>query len=221
MPTSRLTGPRLDPLSGVPARQLVVILHGYGADGHDLIDLGRAWGSSLPDAVFVAPDAPEPLPFEGFGGRQWFALNERDMREYSLGAEAARPGLDAFLDAELDRLGLSDRDLALVGFSQGAMMALHTGLRRKAPPAAIIAYSGLLPSADQLDTIKTPTPVMMVHGAEDDVVLPYNLSAGAGALQGAGIQVEAHVLEDLGHSIDERAMVLGGRHLNRCFGLPN
>ncbi|WP_192913818.1 alpha/beta hydrolase [Roseibium sediminis] len=221
MISSSLSGPRLEPLSGGPARQLVVILHGYGADGHDLIDLGRAWGTSLPDAAFAAPHAPEPLPFEGFGGRQWFALQERDMREYSLGAEAARPVLDVFLDAELARLGLTDHDLALVGFSQGAMMALHTGLRRKFPPAAIIAYSGLLPAPDQLDTIKTPTPVLMVHGADDDVVLPYHLPAGAEALRGAGITIEAHLLENLGHSIDERAMVLGGRHLNRCFGASN
>lgn len=220
MPPS-LSGPRLDPLNGGAARQLVVILHGYGADGLDLIDLGRAWAAALPDAAFVAPHAPEPLPFEGFGGRQWFALNERDMREYSLGAEAARPVLDAFLDAELARLGLTDQDLALVGFSQGAMMALHTGLRRKAPPAAIIAYSGLLPAPDQLGGIRSSAPVLMVHGADDDVVLPYHLPSGAEALQGAGISVEAHMLDGLGHSIDERAMVLGGRHLNRCFGVPN
>ncbi|EFO33104.1 phospholipase/carboxylesterase family protein [Roseibium sp. TrichSKD4] len=212
-----LSGPRFTPKSGNPPRQLVVILHGYGADGEDLIDLGRAWSETLPDAVFVAPNAPEPLPFEVLGGRQWFALQERDMHEYSLGSEAARALLDTFLDNELQRYGLSDNDMTLVGFSQGAMMALHTGLRRTAPPKGILAYSGLLPAPDQLQGVNTTTPVLMVHGAEDDVVPPYHLDAGAKALSNAGVAVEGHLLEGLGHSIDERAMVLGGRFLNRCF----
>ena len=132
--SSLLDGPRLAPASGAPARQLVVILHGYGADGADLIDLGRAWQGQLPDAAFIAPDAPEGLPFEALGGRQWFALEERSPQEYRIGAEAAQACLDRFLDHELDRLGLDDRALALVGFSQGAMMTFQAGLRRKTPP---------------------------------------------------------------------------------------
>lgn len=217
MHRSHLTGPRISPKSGKPPRQLVVILHGYGADGEDLIDLGRAWADTLPDAVFLAPNAPEPLPFEALGGRQWFALQERDMREYSLGAETARAILDTYLDSELQRYGLSDNELALVGFSQGAMMALHTGLRRSAPPKGLLAYSGLLPAPDQLQAVNIATPVLMVHGAEDEVVPPYHLDAGTKALTNAGVSVEGHLLEGLGHSIDERAMVLGGRFLNRCF----
>jgi len=212
-----LEGPRLSPAAGGKAARLVVFLHGYGADGADLIDIGRAWSEALPDTAFVAPDAPEPLPFEALGGRQWFALTERDMREYRLGVEAARPVLEAFLDAELDRWQVGASALALVGFSQGAMMALHTGLRRKIPPAAILAYSGLLAGPDRLDDIQTTSPVLIVHGSEDDVVPSYHLPASRDALQGRGVNVESHLLDGLGHSIDERGLVLGGRFLKAAF----
>lgn len=217
MPDSQLTGPRLEPASGGPARQLVVILHGYGADGADLIDLGRIWGRLLPDAAFVAPDAPELLPFEAFGGRQWFALSERDMREYSLGVESATPALNHFLDHELDRLGLDSAKLAIAGFSQGAMMALHAGLRRSDSPAAILAFSGLLADPDGLDGAPTRPPVLMVHGAEDDVVPAYHLPVARDALLKAGLHVEDHCLDALGHGIDDRAIALGGEFLVRAF----
>ncbi|WP_346908120.1 prolyl oligopeptidase family serine peptidase [uncultured Roseibium sp.] len=212
-----LDGPRLSPASGGKATRLVVFLHGYGADGADLIDLSRAWAEVLPDAAFVAPDAPEPLPFEALGGRQWFALTERDMREYRMGVEAAHPVLEAFLESELDRWQVGASVLALVGFSQGAMMALHTGLRRKIAPAAILAYSGLLAGPDRLDDIQTTPPVLLVHGSEDDVVPPYHLPVSRDALAGRGVDVESHLLEKLGHSIDERGMVLGGRFLKTAL----
>lgn len=215
MPT--LDGPRLSPAAGGKATRLVVFLHGYGADGADLIDLGRAWSEALPDAAFVAPDAPEALPFEALGGRQWFALTERDMREYRLGVEAARPVLESFIDDELDRWQVDASALALFGFSQGAMMALHTGLRRKIPPAAVLAYSGLLAGPDRLEDIQTNTPVLLVHGREDDVVPSYHLTASRDALRDRGVRVESHLMEGLGHSIDERGMVLGGRFLKTAF----
>ncbi|MCX2724191.1 alpha/beta hydrolase [Roseibium salinum] len=214
---SQLAGPRLAPASGRPARQLVAILHGYGADGEDLIDLGRAWQGRLPDAAFVAPDAPEKLPFEAVGGCQWFALDERSPMEYRYGAEAAQPVLDRFLDAELERLSLDGRSLALVGFSQGAMMAFQCGLRRRTPPAALIGYSGLLPGPDRLEGISTQAPVLIVHGNEDDVVPCYHSDAAATALQRVGVAVTVHQLTGLGHTIDERGMVLGGRFLERAF----
>jgi phospholipase/carboxylesterase len=216
--SSLLDGPRLAPASDNPARQLVVILHGYGADGPDLIDLGRAWQGQLPDAAFVAPNAPEYLPFEALGGRQWFALQERDLNEYRLGAQAAQPALDRFLDDELSRLSLDDSSLALVGFSQGAMMTFQCGLRRPSPPAALIGYSGLLPGASQLDGINTQSPVLIVHGQKDDVVASYHAEAAQQALDEAGVSSSLHLLSGLGHSIDERGMVLGGRFLEKAFG---
>src|SRR5271163_5210166 len=140
---AELNGPRLAPHSRGPARQLVIFLHGYGADGNDLIELGRAWQSLLPQAAFVSPHAPEPCG-QAPVGRQWFALTFRDPDERWVGANKAAPVLERFLDAELNRHKLPPAALALVGFSQGTMMALHVGLRRAVPPAAIVGYSGIL-----------------------------------------------------------------------------
>ncbi|MET1413596.1 dienelactone hydrolase family protein [Roseibium sp. HPY-6] len=214
---SSLDGPRLLPASGQSVQQLVVLLHGYGADGSDLIDLGRFWQALLPGAAFVAPNAPEPLPFDGFGGRQWFALDERTPAEYRIGAEAAQPALDRFLDEELEKLSLNESALALFGFSQGAMMALQAGLRRKKPLAGILAYSGLLPGADKLGQINRESPVLIVHGADDDVVPSYHGQAAQDALTAAGVQSTFHELDGLAHFIDDRGVSLGGRFLQTVF----
>src|ERR1700757_701840 len=135
-------GPRLAPRGG-QRRRLVVFLHGYGADGNDLIEIGRAWQGLLPNAAFVSPHAPEPCG-QAPTGRQWFPLTFRDPNERWIGVNKAAPGLERFLDAELARHQLPPSALALVGFSQGTMMALHVGLRRAAVPKAIVGYSGLL-----------------------------------------------------------------------------
>src|SRR5246127_4174912 len=139
---AELDGPRLEPRSA-PARQLVVFLHGYGADGNDLIDIGRAWQPLLPNAAFVSPHAPEVCAMAG-AGRQWFGLTFRDPQERWTGVNAAAPILERFLGTELQRRNVPPSALALVGFSQGTMMALHVGLRRAVAPAAIVGYSGML-----------------------------------------------------------------------------
>ena len=150
---AELDGPRLSPRSGT-ARQLVIFLHGYGADGNDLIEIGRAWQPLLPDAAFVSPHAPEACG-QAPVGRQWFALTFRDPNERWVGVNKAAPVLERFIDAELARHRLPPQALALVGFSQGTMMALHVGLRRAVAPAAIVGYSGLLvvPPQGELDAL--------------------------------------------------------------------
>src|SRR5712691_4083151 len=165
---AQLDGPRLEP-RGRPAKKLVVFLHGYGADGNDLIEIGRAWQQFLPHAAFVSPNAPEPCPGAPMG-RQWFALTFRDPDERWKGVNAAAPILNRFLDAELARRNLPPSALALVGFSQGTMMALHVGLRRAAVPAAIVGYSGLfvLPSDAEPERVAAEIvarpPVLLIHG---------------------------------------------------------
>ena len=144
-----LQATRWGPASGTAARQLVVICHGVGANGQDLIDLAPHWGHALPDAVFAAPDAPEPYDGAPFG-RQWWAIGDRDPARMTAGAAAARPLLDAFIDGELTRLGLPADAYALMGFSQGAMMVLYAGLRRSTAPKTIMAYSGALIAPEQL-----------------------------------------------------------------------
>ncbi|MBN8997529.1 MAG: dienelactone hydrolase family protein [Rhizobiales bacterium] len=211
-----LDGPRLSPASGRPAASLVVFLHGYGADGNDLIDIGRAWSNYLPDTAFASPHAPSPCD-QAPMGRQWFPLAMGDPHRIWQGVQSAAPALDAFLDAELKRLGLGDAHLALVGFSQGTMMALHVGLRRRARIAGIVGYSGYLAGAEDLgETVNRP-PILLVHGDADQVVPVIALHGAAEALGRAGFPVEWHVSPGLAHGIDEQGLRLGADFLRRVF----
>jgi phospholipase/carboxylesterase len=218
-----LDGPRIAPKSRV-AKQLIVFLHGYGADGNDLIALGKQWQVLLPDAAFVAPHAPE-LCAQAPVGRQWFPLTMRDPDEPWRGVNAARPGLDAFLDAELARNNLDDARLALVGFSQGTMMALHVGLRRKRAPAAILGYSGLLAGPEFLaeatarSSTGNPPPILLVHGDQDDLIPAGAMFATAESLAGANIPCQWHLSAGIGHGIDGSGLLHGGLFLAHCFGL--
>ncbi len=216
-----LDGPRLSPRSG-GARQLVVFLHGYGADGNDLIEIGRVWQQILPQAAFVSPHAPEPCG-QAPVGRQWFALTFRDPNERWVGANKAAPALERFLDAELARHQLPPSALALVGFSQGTMMALHVGLRRAVSPAAIVGYSGLLvlPPDGNPETlaaeIKSRPPVLLVHGDQDELIPVQALFQGTQALAAMGVPVEWHVSAGVGHGIDQEGLRHGGEFLARAF----
>lgn len=219
-----LTGPSLEPRSGV-ARQLVVILHGFGADGNDLIDLGREWGAVMPDAAFVAPHAHEVCEHMP-SGRQWFRLTDRNPHERWAGACAAGPMIDDYLDAELKTRGLDDSQLALVGFSQGAMMALHVGLRRRARPAGVLAYSGLLIGPENLPDaigerpIEALPPIFLVHGSHDEVVPADSLFISANQLASAGAPCQWHLSMGLGHGIDGAGLTQGAIWLAKSFGLP-
>ncbi len=220
---AELNGPRLEPRAGGAARQLVVFLHGYGADGNDLIDIGRAWQPLLPHAAFVSPHAPEVCAMAG-AGRQWFGLTFRDPHERWAGVNAAAPILERFLDAELGRRQLPGVALALVGFSQGTMMALHVGLRRAAAPAAIVGYSGMLalPNNAAPDTvaaeIKARPPVLLVHGDRDDLIPPQALFHAAQGLAALGVPAEWHLSAGIGHGIDGEGLRHGGEFLARRLG---
>jgi phospholipase/carboxylesterase len=221
---AELDGPRLEPGSGA-ARQLVVFLHGYGADGNDLIDIGRAWQQRLPQAAFVSPHAPEPCG-QAPVGRQWFALTFRNPDERWIGVNKAAPLLERFLDAELARRKLPPSALALVGFSQGTMMALHLGLRRAVPPAAIVGYSGLLVERSDGDAekfaaeITSRPPVLLVHGDRDDLIPPQTLFQATQGLAAIGVPVEWHLSAGVGHGIDAEGLRHGGEFLARRFGAP-
>lgn len=218
-----LDGPRLEPPGGA-AKRLVVFLHGYGADGNDLIDLGRAWQPILPDTAFVSPHAPEPCG-QAPTGRQWFPLFSRAANERWTGVNAAQPVLEKFLDAELARRKLPPSALALVGFSQGTMMALHVGLRRAVAPAAIVGYSGLLvlPDGAKPDAvageIKSKPPVLLIHGDQDELIPPQALIMSSQALAALEVPVEWHMSPGVGHGIDEEGLRHGGEFLARRFGL--
>jgi len=221
MPPS-LTGPRLPSRSG-QTKRLVVFLHGYGADGNDLIEIGRQWQAWLPDTAFFAPNAPEIAPQSM--GRQWFPLTFRDPHERWRGVNHAGPTLDALIDAELAKHNLPAAKLALVGFSQGTMMALHVGLRRAQAPAAIVGYSGLLvldendPDSLKRD-LRAKPPILLVHGDRDDIIPLDALFLSADALGGADVPCEWHLSLGTGHGIDAAGLRHGGLFLARAFGLP-
>jgi phospholipase/carboxylesterase len=217
---AQIDGPRLEPRSG-KARQLVVFLHGYGADGNDLIDIGRAWQPLLPDTAFVSPHAPEPCA-QAPVGRQWFGLTMRDPAERWRGVTKAAPVLEQFLDAELSRRGLSPQALALVGFSQGTMMALHVGLRRAAAPAAIVGYSGVLVAPndapeEMASEITSRPPVLLVHGDRDELIPVQALTLSAEGLAALDVPTEWHISPGVGHGIDQEGLRHGGEFIARQF----
>lgn len=213
---TELSGPRWGPASGGPANGLVVICHGLGADGADLIGLASAWGENLPHIAFSAPDAP--FTHESGFGRQWWSVMDRTPSVMEAGVRSAFPYLDRYIDAELARLNLPADRYALAGFSQGAMMVLFAGFRRAVPPLAILAYSGaLLAPQALLGEMRHKPPVLIVHGEQDDVVLPQRSQEAEGTLRDAGVAVELHYIPGLPHGIDDTGVALGAAFLRRAF----
>jgi phospholipase/carboxylesterase len=212
-----LTGPRVPARAGGPPRQLVVLLHGVGADGHDLIELAPALAAALPGAAFVAPDAPDVCDMAPYGF-QWFSLRDRRPEALLLGVQAAAPALDAFLDAELERHGLADHQLALVGFSQGTMTALYLAPRRPRAVAAVLGYSGALLGGERLpeEAVSRP-PVYLVHGDADQVVPVQAMYAAVAGLQAAGIPVQWSLRRGLPHAIDPESVAHGAAFLAAAF----
>jgi phospholipase/carboxylesterase len=219
---SKIEGPSHGPQSGGKPKQLVVLLHGYGADGNDLIGLAPVLAPLMPDAIFAAPNAPYPCDGNPMGF-QWFPININrppDPAARLAGARAAAPFIDAFLDGMMAKYGLDESQTALVGFSQGTMMSLHVGLRRKKQLAGIVGFSGALAGADVLkDEIRSRPPVLLAHGDADEM-LPHVLSEqAAAALRQNGVDVTLHIAPGVGHGIDESALSHAARFLVHVFGL--
>ena len=208
-----IDGPRVAPLSGGDPRSIVILAHGYGSNGEDLISLAPYWRQTLPDAVFVAPNAPEPCPGAP-GGYQWWPVWNTDR---TAGVRSAAPVLDAFIDAELARYGLNDDRLALVGFSQGTMLALHVALRRERSMAGVVGYSGMLIDADESE-IRSRPPVLLVHGDADPMVPIAAFYYAEAALRKLGVEVTSHVSRGVAHSIDMDGLKLGEAFLASVLG---
>ncbi len=208
-----LSGPRLPPAQG-QATHLVVLAHGYGADGNDLIGLAPHWQRALPTVAFAAPNAPQRCA--GSPGYQWFPISRLDPQEMQQGVESAAPAFEAFLESELARLNLPPERLALVGFSQGTMLSLQVGLRRAVKPAAIVGYSGVLAGPPPVLGADA-RPILLIHGDSDPMIPPDALFMSAGALGHAGAAVQWHLSPGLGHSIDETGLMMGGGFLVQAF----
>ncbi len=212
-----LDGPRRAPASGGPPRHLVILLHGLGSDGNDLISLAPRFAQVVPDAAFVSPHGPFPYDMAPMG-RQWFSLQAQAPAAILAGLRSAAPILDAFIARELERHGLSDERLVLLGFSQGAMVALHCGLRRAKPCAALLCYSSALVAPEILGAeITSRPPVLLVHGAADPVVPFGAMAAAETALKANGVPVQSEARPGLGHGIDETGLRLGAAALETAF----
>ena len=210
-----IDGPRVAPAVGGEPASLVIFLHGYGSNGADLIGLAPYWRGALPTTAFVAPNAPQPCPGAP-GGYQWWSL--ADGGSPAAGAVQAAPVLDAFIDAELARTGLAAGRVALVGFSQGTMMALHVGPRREPALAGIIGYSGRLADEAGLAGARSKPPILLVHGDADPMIPIAAFHQANAALTRHGFTVESHVSRGLAHSIDPAGLQLGGAFLRRVLG---
>lgn len=212
--TITLSGPMLPPKSGQAAKQVMVLLHGYGADGSDLIGLGGEWRDRFPDMLFVSPNAPWPCG-RNPGGFEWFPVNDPPIESFRReGADRARPVIVNFLIDLWAQTGLAARDTVLCGFSQGAMMALHTGLSLDHEVRAIIAFSGaLIPPPEPW----SKPPVALIHGDLDGVV-PVQLSRDAEVvLRAAGIDVRLHIERDMSHGIAPDGLGFAGAFLGEAM----
>ncbi|MFN7052249.1 MAG: alpha/beta hydrolase [Gemmobacter sp.] len=201
--TGLLKSQRRAPKSG-KARSMVIFVHGYGADGADLLGLADPLAPHLPDTVFYSPNAPQPCTNNPFGF-QWFPIPWLDGSS----EEAARSGmaasvieLNAFIDAKLAEEGLEPAALALVGFSQGSMMSLHIAPRRDKAIAGVVAFSGRLLAPETLVAeAKVKPPVLILHGDADEVVPFEDMGRAGNALVAAGFETYGHVMKGTGHGI--------------------
>ena len=200
---------RFGPLAAGKPHQLVVLLHGLGSNGQDLISLAPLWARELPNALFVSPDAPFPCDMAPMG-HQWFSLQEWTEDAMLKGAEKAFPIVDNYLDKLLKNTGLTDEAMALVGFSQGTMMSLYTAPRRRNACAGVLGYSGALLGAKLLkNTNVHKVPTCLIHGDADTVVPVTAWHQGMAALKELDVPVEGSLLPGLAHGIDDAGIRMG------------
>lgn len=214
---------QLPPATGGKPGHVVIFLHGLGDNGRGgLLSIGGLWQSALPDTEFLCPDAPFPFdmapPELTGGGRQWFSLKDLAPTALLRGTQTAAPYLNDFIDNILASRDITPEKLALVGFSQGAMMALYVALRRDKPVAGIVGYSGLLAGGELLAAEKkSAPPVLLIHGTEDDVVPYTNLAAAEQVLKKNGIPVSTLTCPGTGHGIDDKGLAAGLKFLKQIL----
>lgn len=212
-----LDGPRFGPAAGGPAQQLVILLHGLGADGQDLIGIAPHWAQVLPNAAFVSPNAPFPCDMAPYG-YQWFSVQDRSPEAMLSGVRMAAGPLDAFIDRELESAGLDESKAALVGFSQGTMMSLFIGPRRERALAGIVGFSGRLIAPELLaQEIRSRPPVLLAHGTADEVVPYDSLEHAKQGLTAAGIPVETLSCPGIGHGIDQNGLARAAEFLHKVL----
>ena len=212
-----VNGASLKPHSGEPPKKIVLLLHGFGSSGSDMISLAPQWQEALPDTLFLAPHAPQRCSMMG-AGYQWWGLSGFAPSALAAGAASAAPAINALIDRKLAQYGLGEADLALVGFSQGTMMALHVALRRPRAIAAVVGYSGMLAGTAGLspgDFAKPP--ILLVHGTADPVVPIAALHMSESELKRLGVGVTTHISYGVAHSVDPVGLRLGRDFVAKAF----
>lgn len=196
---------------------LVILLHGVGANGEDLLGLAETWQKDFPATAFISPDAPEAYDMAPFG-RQWFSLQDWSQEKIAGGIKKTAPILTAYIDGLLKEFSLPASKTVLLGFSQGTMMSLYAGLRYPQKLAGILGYSGALFGGETLkDEMTAHPPICLIHGTEDNVVPVEASTMAASVLQAAGCATELHLCRNLGHSIDDSRLRLGHAFLQRTL----
>lgn len=207
---------RLPPASGVAARRLVILLHGVGSSGADLMPLAEAWRQALPGTAFAAPDAPQP--FDMGNGHQWFSIAGVTEENRPVRVAAALPSLVELVEAERLRAGVAPADVALVGFSQGSIMALHFAMTAPERCGAVLAFAGRIAApVPTPDGAARRPPILMVGGAADSIMPPAVVQAAAAHLRSAGFPVEEHLLRGVPHTITAAGAQLGLNFLERVL----
>lgn len=212
-----VNGVSLQPTPGRKPEKIVLLLHGFGSSDSDMIALAPHWQNVLPHTLFLAPHTPQSCSLMG-RGFQWWGLSGFAPSALTAGATSAAPAINAFVDRKLSQYGLTEADLALVGFSQGTMMALHVGLRRPLAVAAIVGYSGMLTGTSDLPQGNyTKPPVLLVHGSADPVVSIAALQAAENGLKRFGAHMTTHISAGVAHSVDPVGLQLGKDFVSGAF----
>lgn len=208
MVRSMLSGPEISPRSGNSPKNLVIFLHGVGADGANIADICHMLNRCIPDTYFLCPNAPFAYDM-GFGGYQWFSLQDRSDSAMLNGVNKALPIVNEYIDYNLQRFNLSDNNLAIIGFSQGCMMALHLGIRRPKAPACVIGFSGRLIGTDFLKAQKiNKPPITLAHGDIDPIVDSSSMVEAVKTLSDMGVRVDSHLYQGLAHGMNEKCLEL-------------
>lgn len=220
MPTSTqlsLNGPMLSPRSG-NVKRLILILHGYGADGDNLLGVAQMMAAEFPDTLWFAPNAPESC--EMGMGYQWFSLADRSMPARDKGVKSAAAIVTTALDYLKQEYQITDPDIALLGFSQGTMTSIYTALRLPQPIAGVVGFSGaLLGESTMKDELLSKPEMCLIHGDSDEVVPYAALEHARAGLKSIGVSVESHSRANLGHSIDEKGIEIASAFLRKQFKL--
>jgi phospholipase/carboxylesterase len=213
--TVHLDGPRLEPTSGSGADSLIILLHGHGSHGGEMIALAPAWQARFPNAAFVAPDGLQAM---GGGARRWFPVTSASLEELAAGAEAARPEIEAFIEAEGKRYGVGRARTVIVGFSQGTIVALNLAIKTTRPLAIIIGFSGMLAASSVSKATVQATRITLLHGALDRLIPASAVSTAEAVLTQAGFSVTNTVFDGLGHGLDDRSLAAGANSIGKALG---